>query len=59
MKTQLKQTDFALYDLESDPGERTDVQATHPDVVARLKELAAKERVALDAGKRPVGRVTN
>lgn len=59
MKTQVKHTDLALYDLEADPGERTDVHATHLEVVARLQELAAKERAALDAGKRPVGQVPN
>jgi arylsulfatase len=27
-----------LYDLQSDPGQKTDVSAAHPDVVARLRE---------------------
>lgn len=57
MKTQQKEIGFALFDLEADPGERTDVKEAHPEVVTRLKELAAKERAALDAGKRPVGRL--
>jgi len=57
MKTQQKEIGFALFDLEADPGERTDLKDAHPEVVAQLKELAAKERAALDAGKRPVGRL--
>lgn len=57
MRTQQKEIGFALFDLEADPGERTDVKEAHPEVVTRLKELAAKERAALDAGKRPVGRL--
>jgi arylsulfatase len=57
MKTQQKEIGFALFDLEADPGERTDVKEAHPEVVTQLKELAAKERAALDAGKRPVGRL--
>jgi arylsulfatase A-like enzyme len=57
MKTQQKEIGFALFDLESDPGERQDVKDAHPEVVQALKELAAKERARLDAGKRPVGRI--
>lgn len=57
MRTQQKEIGFALFDLEADPGERTDVKDAHPDLVAELKELAAKERATLDAGKRPVGRL--
>ncbi len=34
----------ALYDLREDPGETTDVQADHPDVVARLAQAAAAMR---------------
>ncbi|MEJ2202709.1 MAG: sulfatase-like hydrolase/transferase [Gemmatimonadota bacterium] len=37
----------ALYDLESDPAETTDVAAEHPDVVARLDALAEDARAAL------------
>jgi arylsulfatase A-like enzyme len=57
MKTQQKEIGFALFNLEADPGEKTDVKDAHPEVVTQLKELAAKERAALDAGKRPVGRL--
>ncbi len=57
MKTQQKEIGFALFNLETDPGERTDVKDAHPEVVAALKALAAKERASLDAGKRPVGRL--
>jgi arylsulfatase len=32
-----------LYDLEADPGERTDAAAAHPDVVAELKAILAAE----------------
>jgi arylsulfatase len=37
----------ALYDLEADPGETTDVAAAHPDVAARLDTIAEAARVAL------------
>ena len=40
-------TGLALYDLQTDPGEKTDVSAQHPDVVERLKKLADKERSEL------------
>jgi arylsulfatase len=34
----------ALYDLRRDPGERYDVKAFYPEVVSRLRELAAAAR---------------
>ena len=37
----------SLFDLESDPGETTDVASRHPGVVARLLEHAERARVAL------------
>jgi len=37
----------ALYDMETDVGERTDVAAEHPDVVVRLDALAEGARRAL------------
>ncbi|HPQ15993.1 MAG TPA: hypothetical protein PLP04_12235, partial [Bryobacteraceae bacterium] len=33
-----------LYDLESDPGERNNVAARHPDVVRRITEIMASAR---------------
>lgn len=58
--------DEALYDLVADPGETTDVAAAHPEVVARLRRLAAASRDDLgDAlqqqrgrGVRAAGRLT-
>ncbi|MFN9706446.1 MAG: hypothetical protein ACK595_16700 [Planctomycetota bacterium] len=44
----------ALYDLKADPGERTDVRAAHPDVVARL--LAAAEALRAELGDTATGR---
>ena len=38
---------LALFDLENDIGETTDVAAQHPDVVNRLQELADKMRYQL------------
>ncbi|MDR1491509.1 MAG: sulfatase [Planctomycetaceae bacterium] len=35
-----KQTPLALYDLQNDVGETTDVQAEHPDIVKRLQTEA-------------------
>jgi arylsulfatase A-like enzyme len=40
-------TGLALYDLEADVGETTDVAAQHPEVVARLEALAEKAREEL------------
>ena len=37
----------ALYDLENDVGETTDVSAQHPEIVARLDALAEEARAAL------------
>jgi arylsulfatase A-like enzyme len=44
----------ALYDLEEDPGETTDVAASNPEVVARLDSLAEAARETL--GDRLQGR---
>ncbi len=41
------QTELALYDLKSDPGETTDVKADHPEIVERLQNEAEKARSAL------------
>ena len=45
----------ALYDLEEDPGETTDVSADHLDMVARLDALAEEARESL--GDRLQGRI--
>jgi len=45
----------ALYDLETDVGETTDVAALHPEIVARLDALAEEARAAL--GDRLTNRV--
>jgi arylsulfatase A-like enzyme len=45
---------MALYDLRRDPSERYDVQATYPDVVRELQQLAeeAREELGDDLTKR-------
>jgi arylsulfatase A len=53
-----------LYNLDTEVGERTDVAAAHPDVVARLKALAVAMRTELGEttpgpGRRPAGEVKN
>ncbi len=58
-------TPLALFDLARDIGETTDVLAKHPEVVARLKSLAARARAELGdsatkqvgSGVRPPGRL--
>jgi arylsulfatase A len=58
-------TDLALFDLEKDPGETTNLADRHPDVVERLKKLADKAREDLGdsatkqegKGVRPAGRL--
>ena len=53
-----------LYNLDMEIGERTDVAATHPDVVSRLKALAVAMSTELGEktpgpGRRPAGEVKN
>ena len=38
---------LALYNLEDDPGEMRDLAAAHPDIVARLQQVAARARADL------------
>ena len=42
-----------LFDIAADPGQRTDVAARHPDVAARLREVAERKGkpIAAEAGK--------
>jgi arylsulfatase A len=40
-----------LFDLGEDPGERFDVAAEHPNVVAELKSIAEKHRATITRGK--------
>ena len=55
--------ELSLFDLASDPGERTDVAGQHPEVVAELTALAAEFRADLGdsitqqagSGLRPIG----
>jgi arylsulfatase len=48
---------LALYNLDTDPGERKDVAAQHPKLVEELRALAAEGRRNLTEGKRPIGRL--
>jgi arylsulfatase A-like enzyme len=52
-----------LYDLEDDIGETTNVAVDHPDVVAKLGDLAAQKAAELidpaSPARRPEGRVEN
>jgi arylsulfatase len=52
-KTVRREIGYALYDLESDIGERTDLVERHPDVVADLLALAEKARADLGDGTTP------
>lgn len=60
-----KDVPLALYDLERDPGETTDVQAAHPEVMAELLRHVEAARADLGdalakrdgAGRRAPGRV--
>ncbi len=59
---QRKTLELSLFDLETDIGETTNVAAQHPDVVARLNDLADKMRADLGQGdqagpgRRPIGK---
>jgi arylsulfatase len=56
----------ALYDLRRDPGERYDMTALYPEIVAELSEIANEARIDLGdnltnekgTGRRPIGRLT-
>jgi arylsulfatase A-like enzyme len=52
-KTVRRETGYALYDLESDIGERTNLVEMYPDVVRELMDLAGKARADLGDGTRP------
>ncbi len=60
-----QQIGLSLFDLRNDPGERIDVAAANPDVVARLQKLADAARAELGdtltktkgTGARPAGRL--
>ena len=39
-----REIELSLFDLDADPGETTNVAATHPDIVKRLSELADRAR---------------
>ncbi|HEX6891327.1 MAG TPA: sulfatase [Chryseolinea sp.] len=43
---------LSLFDLETDPGEATDVSSAHPDIVSELKALGEKFRSEMDRDKR-------
>ncbi|HXG62341.1 MAG TPA: sulfatase [Planctomycetota bacterium] len=54
-RTETGRIELSLFDLERDPGETRDVQAEHPEVVARIQTLAEAMRGDLgdSALKRP------
>ncbi|TWU59253.1 Arylsulfatase [Rubripirellula tenax] len=47
----------ALFDLEADPYETTDVREKHPEIAARLKAEAAKRGAEISTNARPVGKL--
>ncbi|MCX7819034.1 MAG: sulfatase [Kiritimatiellae bacterium] len=54
--TGMRQVPQALYDLDRDVGETTDVQDRHPEIVERLRSIAAAARAELgDEPSRPAG----
>lgn len=64
---QARLPEIALYDVQRDPGETTNLAQQHPDVVARIQSLADTMRVDLGdsltgtigTGQRPIGKVTS
>jgi arylsulfatase A-like enzyme len=51
--TQRREIGYALYDLENDVGERTNLVELYPDVVADLVRIAEEARADLGDGNRP------
>jgi arylsulfatase len=52
-RTVRRDTGYALYDLESDIGERTNLVELRPGVVSDLMALAGQARADLGDGDRP------
>ncbi|MCK5803694.1 MAG: sulfatase-like hydrolase/transferase [Lentisphaeria bacterium] len=48
--------EWSLFDLQTDVGERRDVAANHPDIVARLRRLGEEHTREMHANARPPGR---
>ena len=48
-----------LYNLDTDIGERTDVADKHPEIVAKLLDLATKKNAEIKRDSRPAGVTTN
>ena len=65
LRGQTASSPLALYDVDNDPGETTNLAANHPGIVRRLTALAEKAREDLGdvdrpgKGQRPAGRVAN
>jgi len=62
-RTVNRQIDFALYDMDNDVNETTDVKDEHPEIVAQLKRIAQTARAELGdngregPGVRPPGKL--
>lgn len=54
---EMKEMGWALFDLENDIGETTDVADQHPEVVERLKKLLDEFQKDIKDNARPPGRV--
>ncbi|MHB1307621.1 MAG: sulfatase family protein [Limisphaerales bacterium] len=52
-KYRIEQIGLSLFDLENDPGETRDVREAHPEVTARLSELAEQHRRTFFRGDLP------
>jgi len=46
---------LSLFDLDTDPGETTDLAAQYPDIVTQLTDAAAAFDADIQSNKRPVG----
>jgi arylsulfatase A-like enzyme len=51
------ETDLALFDLESDIGEKLNVASVNPQIVEQIKEIASKFDAELQLNRRPRGTV--
>ena len=47
--------DWSLYDLDADPGENVNLIDLHPEMAAKLKEMAAAFSSELQSDKKPMG----
>jgi hypothetical protein len=50
-----KETDWELYNLQDEPGEKNNLAKSRPEIVNRMAKMILEIEKELDKNKRPVG----